>query len=226
MQEKQQPAGRQKTKVFIVDDHPLVRERLAEVINHERDLTVCGEAEDRHHALQGIQATKPDLAIVDLALKDSHGLDLIKDLEVHCPNVLVLVLSMHEESLYAERVIRAGARGFITKQQASQNILQAIRRVLAGEVYLSDQMAGQIVSKIAGHPRPGGLPIDMLSDRELQVLELIGAGYATDQIAEQLHLDVRTIETYRARIKEKLNLPDAAGLLQTAIQWVQSGRAG
>lgn len=212
-----------RTRIVIVDDHPMVRERLAEVINREPDLQVCGEAEDRSGALQIIAATRPHLAIVDLTLKASHGMDLIKDLQSLHPDVRVLVVSMQEESLYAERVIRAGARGYITKQEATRRVMQAIRTVLAGEVYLSQQLAAQLLTRVVGQQRPeAALPVSSLADRELQVFELIGRGFSTRQVAEHLHLDVKTIETYRARIKEKLNLKDASELLQRAIAWVHS----
>jgi len=216
------PATRQ--RILLVDDHPMVRERLAEVIQREPDLTVCGEAEDRLGALQLIAATHPHLAIVDLTLKQSHGIELIKDIRSQYPKVLILVVSMHDELLHAERVIRAGAQGYITKQEATRKIMLAIRTVLNGEVYLGEKIAARIAASAVGRPRPEGtLPVARLSDRELLVFERIGQGYGTRQIAEELHLDMRTIETYRARIKEKLNLKDANDLLQYAIRWVQSG---
>ncbi len=212
-----------RTRIVVVDDHPMVRERLAELINREPDLQVCGEAEDRSGALQVIATTQPHLAIVDLTLKASHGMDLIKDLQALHPNVRVLVVSMQEESLYAERVIRAGARGYITKQEATRRVMQAIRTVLAGEVYLSQQLASQLLTRVVGQQRPdAALSVSSLADRELQVFELIGRGFSTRQVAEHLHLDVKTIETYRARIKEKLTLKDASELLQRAIAWVHS----
>jgi len=204
----------------------MIRERLAEVIHRETDLVVCGEAEERHQAMQGIRTTKPDLAIIDLTLKDSHGLDLIKDLRIADPEVLILVVSMHDDSLHAERVIRAGALGYITKQEATKNILQAIRTVLAGEIYLSDQTALRLAGKLAGRiPAQSAPAIDKLTDRELRVLELIGQGFGTRQIAATLRLGVPTIETYRARIKEKLQLKDASELLQYAIRLRQTGGA-
>jgi DNA-binding NarL/FixJ family response regulator len=209
------------TRIVLIDDHPMVRERLAELIAREPDLAVCGEAEDRPQALKIIASTRPDLAIVDLSLKGSHGLDLIKDLQISHPRVLILVVSMQEESLYAERVIRAGARGYITKQEATRKIMAAIRKVLAGEVYLSENLAGQILSKLVGRRRPDEvLSVALLTDRELQVFDMTGQGLGARQIAEQLRLDVKTVETYRARIKEKLHLKDAAELLQRAIAWV------
>lgn len=210
-------------RIVIVDDHPMVRERLAELMSREPDLEVCGEAEDRCQALAVIARTHPDLAIVDLTLKGSHGMDLIKDLQATQPAVRILVVSMQEESLYAERVIRAGARGYITKQEATRNIMQAVRKVLAGEVYLSESLAAQLITRMVGRPRLDNVfSASALADRELQVFEMIGRGLGTRQIAEQLHLDVKTIETYRARIKEKLQLKDAAELLQRAIAWVHA----
>jgi DNA-binding NarL/FixJ family response regulator len=206
--------------IVLVDDHPLMREGLAEVLRREPDLQVCGEAEDRAQALIVIKATKPDLVIVDLALKNSHGLELIKDISALYPKLRMLVVSMHDEFVNAERVIRAGASGYITKQEATTKILQAVRCVLSGEIYLSERAAVQIATKVAGRTRTGsGLTVDGLTDRELQVFELVGRGHSTRQIAEQLKLDVSTIETYRARIKEKLNLQNSLELLQCAIRW-------
>ena len=223
-QEPSNPAQLERRRILLVDDHPMVRERLAEVIQREPDLTVCGEAEDRLGALQSIAATHPHLAIVDLTLKQSHGIELIKDIRSQYPKVLILVVSMHDELLHAERVIRAGAQGYITKQEATRKIMVAIRTVLNGEVYLGEKIAARIAASAVGRPRPEGvLPVARLSDRELLVFERIGQGYGTRRIAEELHLDMRTIETYRARIKDKLGLKDANDLLQYAIRWVQSG---
>jgi DNA-binding NarL/FixJ family response regulator len=211
-------------RILLVDDHPMVRERLAEVIQREEDLIVCGEADDRQKALAAVEVTQPDLAIVDLTLKHSHGLELIKDLRIRSPNLAILVVSMHDESLHAERVIYAGARGYITKQEATRNILQAIRTVLQGNVFLSDKMALRLAAKIARQPgSEQRAAIDTLTDRELGVFEMIGQGYGTRQIAHALRLHMRTVETYRARIKEKLHLRDADELRQFAIRWQQSG---
>ncbi len=202
----------------------MIRERLAEVIQREPDLSVCGEAEERHRALEGIRTARPDLAIIDLTLKDSHGLDLIKDLRIAHPEVAILVVSMHDDSLHAERVIHAGALGYITKQEATKSILLAIRTVLAGEIYLSDETALRLAGKVAGRmPAQAGRAVDKLTDRELRVLELIGQGFGTRQIAMNLKLGVPTIETYRARIKDKLGLKDASELLQYAIQHRHAG---
>ena len=223
--EAQRPAPRtEPVRILLVDDHPIVREQLALAINRERDLKVCGEAEDARHALELIAAVKPDLAIIDLVLKGSHGLELLKDIRLHHPTVLVLVLSMHDESLFAERAIRGGARGYITKQEATKRIIFAIRHVLDGELYLGEKMAMGLASKLAGRLRSSSLPgIDGLSDREMEVLQLIGQGRATYQIAEDLQVSVKTIETYRARIKEKLGLRDASELLQFALRRLYTG---
>jgi DNA-binding NarL/FixJ family response regulator len=221
---KPTPSAPQNPKrILLVDDHPMVRERLTEVILREPDLTVCGEAEDRFQAMEKIAATRPHLAIVDLTLKQSHGIELIKDIRSRHPDLAVLVVSMHDEMLHAERVIRAGARGYITKQEATRKIMVAIRTVLNGDVYLSEKMAAHIAASAVGHAqtRPS-LLVNSLSDRELCVFEMIGQGHGTRQIADELHLDMRTVETYRARIKEKLHLKDANDLLQHAIHWMQS----
>lgn len=209
----------QKTRIVLVDDHPMVRERLAEVINREADMMVCGEAEDRGSALEVIARENPGLAIVDLTLKRSNGLDLIKDLQVMHPGLRVLVLSMQDETLYAERVIRAGAHGYITKQEATRSILNAIREVLAGKVFLSPELSAEILSRMLGKSKGAIRSLEVLSDRELQVFDLVGQGFTTRQIAEQLSLDVKTVETYRARIKEKLEIRDASELLRKAIAW-------
>jgi len=202
----------------------MVRERLAEVIQREDDLIVCGEADDRRQAVAAVETTRPDLAIIDLSLKNSHGLELIKDLHVRSPRLAMLVVSMHDESLHAERVIYAGARGYITKQEATRNILYAIRTVLQGDVYLSDKMALHLAAKMARQPGSQQREsIDRLTDRELGVFEMIGQGYGTRQIAQTLRLHMRTVETYRARIKDKLGLKDADELRQFAIRWQQSG---
>lgn len=214
--------SKSRRRVMLVDDHPLVRERLAELLNEQPDLCVCCEAADLNEALALVERHPPDLAIVDLSLRNSHGLDLIKDLHTRHPRLPVLVVSMHDESLYAERVLRAGARGYITKQEATQNILSAVRRVLAGEVYVSPQLAFRLAAGVvatAAGPRAG---IEQLSDRELRVFELIGYGRKPRQIAAELHLDIKTVEAYRARIREKLGLRDAREVLQRAIEWCRS----
>ncbi|HEY3913516.1 MAG TPA: response regulator transcription factor [Verrucomicrobiae bacterium] len=212
-----------KTKVFLVDDHPLVREWLTQLIQRENDLVICGEAEDTQEALQKIAETKPDIVIADITLKTTHGLELVKDLQARTPALPVLVLSMHDESLYAERVLRAGARGYITKQEATKRILLAIRQVLSGQIYISEKMASRMVHKmVLGRAEEQKSPIERLTDRELEVFQLIGRGQGTRRIAEELHLGIKTVESYRARIKEKLKLEDGTQLLQHAIQWVHS----
>jgi DNA-binding NarL/FixJ family response regulator len=208
------------TRILIVDDHPLVRLSLREFIRREKDLEVCGEAEDREQALACCTATKPHLAIIDLTLKSSNGMELIKDLRDLHPDVQILVLSMHDETIHAERAIRAGARGYITKQEATTKVMVAIRQILNGEIYWSERAAARVASKIAGPSRGAAdSPVDCLTDRELQVFEMIGSGKSTRQIAASLHIDVSTVETYRARVKEKLNLKDSLALLQYAIRW-------
>jgi DNA-binding NarL/FixJ family response regulator len=211
-----------KKKVVIVDDHPLFRERLAQLINHEPDMEVTGEADTAKDAIQLIRNTSPDLAIVDITLKESSGLELVKSIKALSIGVPVLVLSMHDESLYAERALRAGATGYITKQQAADEVLSAIRRVLAGEVYLSEKMtSGFLKSLTSAGVRSVSRAVDRLTDRELEVLDLIGRGQTTRQVADKLQLGVATVDTYRARIKEKMNFRNAAELLHFAIRWVR-----
>jgi DNA-binding NarL/FixJ family response regulator len=217
-----------KKRVLLVDDHPIVRQGLAESINREPDLEVCAEADDRHEALKIIEETKPDLAIIDLSLKNSSGMELIRDIHARWPDLVMLVVSMHDEMLYAERVLRAGAKGYLTKQDATHSILAGIRRVLAGEIYLNPKTASTILARLAaGRKSPTDSIVDSLAEREMQVFELTGEGLNTRQIAERLHIDFKTVETYRARIKEKLALKDASELLQLAIRWRRNeGQAG
>lgn len=212
-----------KAKVFLVDDHPLVRDWLSQLISREADLMVCGEAEDTHEAISKIGETKPDIVICDISLKTTHGLELVKDLQAQFPKLPVLCLSMHDESLYAERVLRAGAMGYITKQESTRKVLAAIRQVLSGQIYVSEKMAARMVHKlVAGRQQEHSSPVERLTDRELEVFQLIGKGQGTRKIAEELHLGIKTVESYRARIKDKLKLEDGTQLLQQAIQWVHS----
>lgn len=208
-------------RVAVVDDHPLFRERLCELINHELDMQVCGEAEGAEQALGLIRSTRPNLAIVDVALKASSGLELIRSIKALSIGVPVLVLSMHEESVYADRALRAGASGYITKSQEAAEVLTAIRSVLAGKIYLSPEMTNDLLKNL-GSTGTRGTPrsIDRLTERELQVLELVGRGRSTREIAEMLKLGIATIDTYRARIKEKMNLRNATDLVHFAIRWV------
>jgi len=211
-----------KTRILLVDDHPVVRDGLAEAINNEPDLMVCAVADERHEALRAAESARPDLMVVDLLLKNSSGLELVKDVHARWPKLLILVVSMQDENYYAERALRAGACGYITKQQATRNIVAALRRVLKGEIYLSEKLAKSVLARLAATPQATWDSIaDSLTDRELQVFELVGIGLSTREIAERLHLDVKTIETYRTRIKEKLHLKDASELLQVAIRWNQ-----
>ena len=210
--------------ILIVDDHPIVRQGLVLLINQEKDLEVCGQAEDAHEAMQAIRQLSPDMVIVDLSLKDTSGMELIKDLKIQHPDLPVLTLSMYDEAVYGERALRAGARGYVMKQEATGKVVTAIRRVLAGEVYVSDGMAAKMVSKfVGGAARRASSPADALSDRELEVFRMIGEGFGTREMADKLHLSIKTIETYRAHIKDKLGLEDANELLRTAIRWVNAG---
>ena len=212
-----------KRRIIIVDDHPIVRQGLADLINQEKDLVVCGQAEDAHQAMQIINELKPDMVIVDIFLKETSGMELIKDIKARYPSLSVLALSMHDESIYAERALRAGAEGYVMKAEATENIVRAIRRVISGQIYLSDTMAPRMVRKLVGAgPDAAVSAVERLSDRELEVFNLIGQGYTTRQIAQSLSLSIKTIETYRAHIKEKLNLENAAKLLRYAILWVNS----
>lgn len=215
----------EKYRIIIVDDHPIVRQGLAQLIDQEDDLHVCGQAEDAHLAMRAIRELDPDLVIVDVSLRTTSGIELIKDIKIQFPDLPVLTLSMHDEALYAERALRAGARGYIMKQEATAEVVTAIRRVLAGTVYVSQGMAAKMVSKIvAGPGEKGTSPVDRLSDRELEVFRLIGEGYGTREMAEKLCLSIKTIETYRAHIKDKLNLTDANELLRAAIRWANAHR--
>lgn len=214
-----------KKQIVIVDDHPVVRQGLSQLIDQEADMFVCGTAEDIPDALKVIAATKPDVVIVDLSLKDASGLELIKDIKTRHAKTLILVLSMLDESFYAERVLRAGAQGYLMKEAATETVIVALRRILGGQVYLSDAMSSRILMGFVGGKQVAdGLPVKQLSDRELEVFEMIGQGVGTRQIAEKLHLSVKTIESHRANIKTKLKLTNAAELLQQAIMWVQSGK--
>jgi len=212
--------GPKRARILIVDDHPVVRQGLALLIGQQEDLAVCGEAEDAAHAITAIEALKPDLVLVDVSLKGTDGIDLTKDIKGRFPSLPVLVLSMLDESFYAERALRAGAKGYVMKQEATDKVLTAIRKVLSGEVFVSDKMVSRMLQKMAGDSVSGSTPVDLLSDREMTVFQLIGRGYSTARIAEELHLSVKTVETHRAHIKEKLNLADAAELSGYAGQWL------
>jgi DNA-binding NarL/FixJ family response regulator len=214
--------AKKRARVLIVDDHPAVREALGLRIGRQDDLQVCGEAADMNEALRLVARTEPDVAVVDISLKTANGIDLIKRIKDRNQHVRILVWSMHSESLYAERALRAGALGYINKDQATDKIVEAIRRVLAGKVWLSETMAERMLQRNVGS---GGQeatrsPLDALADRELEVFRLIGQGVKTAEIAERLHLSVKTVETYRDRIRQKLDLDDGTKLAHYATQWV------
>jgi DNA-binding NarL/FixJ family response regulator len=219
--QKPKDTGAGKKKVFIVDDHPLVRERVAELINQEPDLMVCGEAEDAVQAVKAVEAAAPDIAIVDITLKDTYGIELIKQLKELHPKLPILVLSMHDESMYGERALRAGAKGYLTKQEASKKVVDAIRRILRGEIYVSDKLAGALVRKVAGGNEQGGggSLVDVLTDRELEVFQLLGQGLTVREVAERLFVSGKTVEAHREHIKQKLNFKTSSELLRFAIEY-------
>lgn len=210
-----------KKRIVIIDDHPIVRQGFSLLINQEQDLEVVGEAEDTITGYSLIVEKSPDLALVDLSLKDSNGLELIKDVIRVKPDILLLVVSLHDENIYAERALRAGARGFIMKAEATESVMTAIRQVLAGGIYLSGTMRSRMLEQIAvgGGSRKGSDPVAVLSDRELEVFSMIGQGLKTKAIAENLGLSVKTIETYKAHLKLKLHLNDHTELIQKAVEW-------
>ncbi|HWD17770.1 MAG TPA: response regulator transcription factor [Verrucomicrobiae bacterium] len=212
------PAKKGARKVLLLDDHPVMREGLAQLINHEADLEVCGQFEDAAPAFEAVPKLQPDVAIIDLSLKGSSGLELVKNIKANYPKIPLLVLSMHDESLYAERALRAGASGYLMKAEATEVVLNAIRHVLNGGIHLSEKMSSKLMHQLASGRTGGGTLMERLSDRELEVFSLIGQGRGTRQIAEQLHLSVKTIESHRAHIKEKLNLKNATELVHRAIQ--------
>jgi len=220
---KAAPAADRK-RILLVDDHPIVREGLVQLVNQCADLVVCGEAGGTNEALEALGRLRPDLAIVDISFKGSDGLELIKQASTRWPTLPMLVLSMHSEELYAERVLRAGARGYIMKQEAASSVLTAIRQVLGGNVYLSAAMRARLLRHLVdGEARRGPGPLDGLSDRELTILRLIGRGHTTRQIAEQLDLSVRTVASHRDRVRRKLGLRSGAELVQYAIRWAEVG---
>ncbi|MGD0613889.1 MAG: response regulator transcription factor [Verrucomicrobiota bacterium] len=212
-----------KKRILIVDDHPMMRQGLAQLITSEPDLMVCCEADTAAQALDLAAAQKPDLALVDISLPDKNGLELIKDIHVLCPKVLILVVSMHDESLYAERVLRAGARGYIMKQEGGKKLVEAIRQVLSGHIYVSDKMSAHILEIFSGRrSENAGSSVERLSDREFEVFQLIGEGKGTREIADHLHLSVKTVEVHRANIKEKLKVNTATDLIRYAVRWSEA----
>jgi DNA-binding NarL/FixJ family response regulator len=208
-----------KRKIFIVDDHPIVRQGLMQMINAENDLIICGQGEDAYQALKQIRTLKPDLTLLDISLKDTGGIELLKELRAQDPDLRVLILSMHDESLYAERALRAGGRGYIMKQEAPQVLLEAIRKVLNGEIYVSEKMSTVLIQRMVGNRKSNGtLPMDRLTDREMEIFRMIGGGMTVKEIAEKLFLSAKTIEAHREHIKEKLSLKTSAELLRFAIR--------
>jgi DNA-binding NarL/FixJ family response regulator len=227
-QRKSKVATCERKKVLLVDDHPMMRSGLAQVINQQPDLVMCCEAGDATEAMQHIDASKPDLAVVDISLEGGKsGLELIKDLQALHPDVPVLVMSMHDESLYVERALRAGARGYVMKKKGGEVVLQAIRQVLSGKIYVSEKMSAQILdhlsrSRSAKHQSP----IEMLTDREFEVFELIGEGCASHEVAKRLHISPKTVDVYRQNLKAKFKLPSATSLIQHAVRWVETQDPG
>jgi DNA-binding NarL/FixJ family response regulator len=207
-----------KNRVLVVDDHPIVRQGMALLINREPHLEVCGESAEAGAAMEAVERLRPDIVIVDLSLNGPDGMDLIKAIRGRS-TVPVLVLSMHDELTYADRALRAGANGYIMKQEATTRVLTAVRKILSGDVYLSDRASNRVVKQFVRGSARDKSPIAELSDRELEVFRLIGQGHATRQIAEELHLSVKTVESYQAHIKEKLSLRSARELVQHAILW-------
>jgi len=217
--------GPARKRILIVDDHPMMREGLAQLIEHEPDLCVCAQADNAAQALATITARVPDLAVVDISLPDKSGLELIKDLQTMHPHLPLLVISMHDETLYAERVLRAGGRGYIMKQEGGKKLMEAIRQVLDGRIYVSDKMSAKILELFSGRrPTAGNSPVERLSDREFEVFQFIGQGQSTRQIAQRLHLSIKTVEVHRANIKKKLELPSGAELVRFAIRWAEAQR--
>jgi DNA-binding NarL/FixJ family response regulator len=220
------PTASSPRRIFVVDDHPVVRQGLTLLINREPDLTVCGDAEEAHSALERIATLKPDLMVVDISLDGPDGLDLLKTVRTRDQQLPILILSMHDELLYAERALHAGANGYIMKQEAAEQVLVAIRRLLNGDIFVSDRMASAMLRRVVGRaPAEPQSPIANLTDRELEVFRLIGQGHGTRQIAEQLHISVKTVESYQAHIKDKLSLKNSRELVQRAIQWTMSEKS-
>ncbi|MBD3337298.1 MAG: response regulator [Candidatus Eisenbacteria bacterium] len=212
-----------KTRILIVDDHPIVRRGLTKLLNSETGLEVCGEAEDAATAMERVQETMPDLVIVDISLKDVGGIELIKQIKAKHPNMKMLVSSMHDEVLYAERCLHAGAMGYISKSEATEEMVNAIRRVMTNKVYLSPQMSERVLDRmVRGEDKIDRPTIESLSDRELEVFELIGRGLTTRQIAQRLYLSVKTIETYRENLKTKLGLKNSTELVRHAVRWLEN----
>lgn len=217
------PATPRKKRILLVDDHPMLRAGLAALINKQPDLEVCAEAEDAAKALQATLHAVPDLVVTDLTMPGRGGLEFIKDVHARHSDLPVLVVSMHDETLYAERALRAGARGYLMKEAGGEKLLAAIRHVLSGQVYVSERLSAQLLDSMTSRrPRGSSSPIEKLSDREFQVFQLIGQGRNTREIAQQLHLSPKTVDVHRANIKDKLGLLDATALVRHAVRWVET----
>ena len=217
--------GRQgdRIRVLVVDDHPAIRDAIKDTISTKMDLEVIGEAESGYEAFHIIEKQRPNVAIVDISLKDGHGLDLVQNIRIQYPEVHVVVFSMYDESVYAERAIRAGASSYLMKNESTQTVVDAIRTVVRGEIYLSRQMASRILSKVAvGRSSSPGFAIDELTDREMSVFQMLGQGSSVEEITDRLSLSRKTVETYRRRAKEKLGFETVAELLQYAVQWTHA----
>jgi DNA-binding NarL/FixJ family response regulator len=212
-----------KARVLLIDDHPLLRQGLSQLINQEDDLILCGEAEDADSAMEAVNRLAPDLVILDLILKDRSGTDLLKQLARSHPRLLIIVYSMHDESLHAERALQAGARGYVMKHEPPEQVLHAIRRVLAGEIHLSEEMSGRVLYRLVGATK-GAHSVADLSDRELQIFTMIGQGLSSRNIAETLSVSIKTVETHRERIKQKLGLKSGAALTRFAVEWTMKQR--
>lgn len=212
-----------KAKIMIVEDHPIFRKGLAQLINEENDMAICGEAQDVVEARRALEKSRPDMIIVDLTLKGASGLELIKDVHEQLPALPILVLSMHDESIYAERVLRAGARGYIMKQEMTDKVIIAIRHVLAGKMFFSESVVESFLGMMTGKPAPSFQnPIDTSSDRELEVFTLIGKGIGRKDIGEMLHVSIKTVGTYREKIKLKLGVKSSPELVRRAVEWTQT----
>jgi DNA-binding NarL/FixJ family response regulator len=215
--------GKSKARVLLVDDHVIVRDGLAQLIQREKDIVVCGEASSAEEAVGALTRCKPDLAIVDISLGGANGLELIKNLNAIQPDLPILVLSMHDETHYAERALRAGAKGYVMKRAGRDHIMQAIRTVLGGEIFVSEAINKSMIHQyLHGNTSKAASPISRLSDRELEVLTLIGRGLSSKEISERLHLSQKTVDSHRTHLKEKLNLPSAPELVKFAFEWVSS----
>ena len=224
---KKTAASPKKKRILVVDDHPMMRQGLALLIGAEPDLAICGEAETAESALDAIKTLQPELVLADISLPGKNGLELIKDFQVLSPGLPVLVISMHDESLYAERVLRAGGRGYIMKQEGGKKLMQAIRQVLEGKIYVSEKMSALILEIFSGR-RAGAesSPVENLTDREFEVFQLVGQGKGTGEIAKKLHLSVKTVDAHRANIKAKLKLKSASELVRYAVRWLEAQKAG